>query len=278
MKAVQPEASQALFLPAQRGQRFCIFHAPYGGVTRGAVLYLHPLAEEMNKARRMAALQSRALAGLGYAVLQIDLLGCGDSSGDSADATWSAWTDDARCAATWLQARNPGPLWIWGLRAGCLLATAASHHLPSLAGLLLWQPPVSGQVLLQQFLRIRAAQNLQDGQNKGVMAHLRAELAAGQVVDIGGFALAPGLAQGLDAAKLEPAASCRRVAWMETSTREPATPLSAGATTVAAWREQGVAVHVAAVSGPAFWQTNEIEDAPALLEATNAFMAAQAPA
>ena len=39
-------------------------------------------AEEMNKARRMAALQARLLAENGYAVLQIDLHGCGDSSGD----------------------------------------------------------------------------------------------------------------------------------------------------------------------------------------------------
>ncbi|HEX6736185.1 MAG TPA: hydrolase 2, exosortase A system-associated, partial [Azonexus sp.] len=82
------------FLTVHGGQRFCLFHPAQDGVAKGAVLYLHPFAEEMNKARRMAALQSRALAAAGYDVLQFDLLGCGDSSGDFADATWPAWRED----------------------------------------------------------------------------------------------------------------------------------------------------------------------------------------
>jgi len=43
----------------------------------------------MNKSRRMVALQARALAGRGFAVLQMDALGCGDSAGDMQDATWA---------------------------------------------------------------------------------------------------------------------------------------------------------------------------------------------
>jgi len=82
---------EPFFLPASRGERFCIFH-PAAGALRGAVLYLHPFAEEMNKSRRMAALQSRMLAARGIAVLQIDLFGCGDSSGDFGDASWATST------------------------------------------------------------------------------------------------------------------------------------------------------------------------------------------
>ena len=52
---------EPFFLPTTDGQRLCIHHSP-AGPARGAVLYLHPWAEEMNKARRVAALQSRALA------------------------------------------------------------------------------------------------------------------------------------------------------------------------------------------------------------------------
>jgi len=33
----------------------------------------------MNKSRRMAALQARVFAAMGFGVLQIDLFGCGDS-------------------------------------------------------------------------------------------------------------------------------------------------------------------------------------------------------
>lgn len=266
-------APRALFQPAAGGQRLFIHHPPATSRCRGAVLYLHPLADEMNKARRMAALQCRALAANGYAALQIDLAGCGDSSGDFADATWAAWLDDSLLAARWLQAQHPGPLWLWGLRAGCLLATAASHQLPDLAGLLLWQPPANGQLLLQQFLRMRAAQGMQEGQNKGAMAQLRAELAAGQHVEVGGYALSPGLAEGLGAATLEPAAHCRQVGWFETTTREPVALLPAGAASIAAWQACGIDVHAQAVAGPAFWQTTEIEDAPALVDATLAYLA-----
>lgn len=257
-----------MFLPAPGGQRLVIHHQPSTAQCRGAVLYLHPLADEMNKARRMAALQCRALAAQGFAALQVDLLGCGDSSGDFADATWAAWLDDSVRAAGWLQALHSAPLWLWGLRAGCLLATAASHRLADVAGLMLWQPPASGQSVLQQFLRMRAAQGLQDGQNKGAMAQLRAELGAGRHVDVGGYAVSPGLAEGLGNATLEPAPHCRRLAWFETTTRDPLALLPASATTTAAWQARGADVHAEAVTGPPFWQTTEIEDAPALIEAS----------
>ena len=50
-------------------QRFCFWHPPVQLSPPSAlVVYVHPFAEEMNKARRMAALQSHALADAGCAV------------------------------------------------------------------------------------------------------------------------------------------------------------------------------------------------------------------
>ena len=118
----QPEA---FFLPASAGrpgQRFCIFHAAQGSEPKGCILYIHPFAEETNKSRRMAAPQSRELARAGYAVLQIDLLGYGDSSGSFGDATWDGWLPDVAQGAQWLLNKVDAPLWLWGLRADCLLA------------------------------------------------------------------------------------------------------------------------------------------------------------
>ncbi|MBK8384562.1 MAG: hypothetical protein IPL11_02315 [Candidatus Accumulibacter sp.] len=46
------------------------------------------MPKNSNKSWRIVPLQARALATAGYAVLQIDLMGCGDSSGDFGDATW----------------------------------------------------------------------------------------------------------------------------------------------------------------------------------------------
>ena len=94
--------AEAFFLDMEPGQRFCLFHPP-AGTCRGAALYVPPFGEEMNKSRRMAALQARALAAAGFGVLQLDLYGCGDSSGEFAEARWASngcsrgWTSRSAC-------------------------------------------------------------------------------------------------------------------------------------------------------------------------------------
>lgn len=238
------------------------------------MVYLHPWAEEMNKSRRMAALQSRALSAAGHAVLQIDLHGCGDSSGDLADASWAGWLDDASRAIEWLRDRYPeAPLWLWGLRAGCLLAAQAASRLgDSGCHFLFWQPPTAGKPLLQQFLRLKAAAEMQHGDGKGAMAQIRQDLNAGRTVDIAGYGLSPALANGLENATLDvpdaPASRSGRIIWLEVAARDGATLLPTSVTRIEAWRAAGRNVQAAVVPGPAFWQTQEIEDAPSLLTAT----------
>ena len=265
------------FQPAGHGQRLCVYHAPAMGPARGAVVYVHPWAEEMNKSRRMAALQSRTLAAAGYAVLQIDLHGCGDSSGDFADASWQGWVDDVMRAAHWLRQRHDAPLCLWGLRAGALLAAQAAAQLGGTCNLLLWQPATSGKSLLQQFLRLKAAADMQQGAAKGTLDGLRNELNAGRAVDVAGYALPAALAQGLEQALLDWPASVRQAAWLEVSTRPDANLLPASAARIEAWRAGGHAVAAQVVHGPAFWQTQEIEDAPVLIAATLAAVQAMLP-
>lgn len=254
------------FLPAAGGeQRLCLFHAPAGS-PRSRVLYLHPFAEEMNKSRRMAALACRALAEAGHAVLQIDLRGCGDSSADFGDAAWGDWVADVRLGLGWLDERVPGaPLWLWGLRAGCLLA-AADWGRP--VNHLFWQPMTNGKLALQQFLRLKLAAEMAGGTSKGLMEAMKTELAAGRPVDIAGYRLGAALASGLEAAKLAPAGEAGRVEWLELSTREDAalTPVSEQA--IKTWQDAGWAVRAQIVSGPGFWATSEIELAPALVART----------
>lgn len=269
---------RGFFLSADPGLRFCLHHPPADGVARGMLLYVHPWAEEMNRSRRMAALQAREFSRHGLAVLQIDLLGCGDSSGDFADATWQHWLHDVEAGVRWLRGTHGDlPLWLWGLRAGTLLASAAAARLGDQGvGLLLWQPVVAGKSVLQQFLRMRAAAEMQSGDPKGAVARLRAELAEGRPVDVAGYRLSPALAHGLEAAQLQPPAPGRRALWLEVGTRTPAALLPASAACVDAWRAAGAHVETAAVNGPAFWQTQEIEDAPELVAATSTALAAAA--
>lgn len=274
----------AFFLPTQgpqgEGQRFCLFH-PAAGAARAAVLYVPPFAEEMNKSRRMAALQARALAASGCDVLQIDLLGCGDSSGDFGDAGWDDWLADIARGIAWLQQRSTAPLWLWGLRTGCLLAAEAARRLPVPCHLLFWHPVGSGKAALQQFLRLKLASELQGGQAKALMEGLRGQLAAGAAVEIAGYALSPALAQGLERASLASPPAPRgaaRLEWLELSMQDDAELLPASLNSLAAWQQAGWHTRSHLVRGPAFWQTTEIEVAPALVGATVEALSALAEA
>lgn len=273
---------QAFFLPRGTGQRFCLFHPPQGTAQHGRVLYLPPFAEELNSTRRMAASQARALAQAGYGVLQIDLLGCGDSTGDFADATWAAWLDDAQAAHRWLAGHGHGPLWLWGMRAGSLLAAQLASRLQDTEGepvhLLLWQPAASGQQMLQQFLRLHAASQWLGAGNAGEAPPAQ-QLAQGQSVDIAGYTLSPTLAQGLGEARLAPPATAQpgRLVWLELSSAQPPAMSPAADKALAAWRAAGWQVQAQTVSGPAFWQTVGMDEAPTLIHATLAALAGTPP-
>ena len=259
------------FLPVGEGTRFCLLHSP-DQEPRGAVLYLHPFAEEMNKCRRMAALQSRSFASAGWSVLQIDLLGCGDSSGDFGDASWQAWLDDAITAASWLERETGHAPAFWGLRAGCLLAAQAADATGAAAGLVLWQPTLSGSRHLQQFLRLKMASGIagqRDTDSIGPQG-LRQKLLLGESVEVLGYTVSPALAMGLESAELTPPRRGGNVAWLEIGSGAPSELPPASTTCVQKWTAAGHAVDARVVAGDAFWQTSEITESPDLIQVTTA--------
>jgi exosortase A-associated hydrolase 2 len=269
-------AALPFFLNADVGERFCLYYQPDGQAPpRGAILYVHPFAEELNKCRRMAALQARAYAQAGYGVLQMDLYGCGDSSGEFADATWDIWLADLARAWQWLLARHNGPLHLWGLRLGGLLALEfATRTKPQT--LILWQPVLNGRTYLHQFSRMQSAARLFGS-------------AVEQDSEIAGYLLSPRLAasiQGLDAGALAPSCS---VQWLELGEQLPETigdyaasagaaraSLSSGsARIIEDWRQGGTRVDAYPVNGVPFWRSTEIDEAPELLSVTMAAIAEQ---
>jgi exosortase A-associated hydrolase 2 len=266
--------AQPFFLPARTGQRFCLYHPP-AGECRGALVYLHPFGDEMNKARRMAALQSRALAELGYGVLQIDLYGCGDSSGDFGEARWDIWKDDVAVAAAWLEERTGHAVGLWGLRLGALLALDCART-AAYSCLLLWQPLHGGSAFLTQFLRMKMANQMlaEGGDTGGGTKQLREALRGGEVLEIGGYDLAPAMAdaiEALDTIALAPH-GCP-VLWFEIQSAPGRALAPAAARITAAWHAAGVALHVEQVHCLQFWATQEIAECPELLAATSAVFA-----
>lgn len=270
------EADITALRPGPLGQRLCVWHLPPAPVAPlSLIVHVHAFAEEMNKSRRMVNLQSRALAAAGHAVLRVDLLGCGDSAGDLADATWQEWLSDVQAAMALARERHahhwPGvqtpPLWLWGQRMGALLAAQAAAA--GACHLLLWQPAANGKALLQQFLRLDSAAALMGRTAEG-RPSAKEELAAGRSAQVAGYTLSPGLAQGLEAARLQPpeAAPGARLVWLDVHTQQPAEPSPVVRQALAEWSAAGWRTQHRAVQGPAFWQTTEIEDAPALIGAT----------
>lgn len=263
------------FLDALPGKRFCLYHPPAGDVLFDqAFVYLHPFAEEMNKSRRMAALQARAFAAAGVGVLQIDLYGCGDSEGDFGDATWAIWKGDIAHARQWLIQKGFASVHFWGLRLGALLALDYARDKEGEndpAKFVLWQPVVNGKSFLTRFLRLKLVNEFmsEDADKVSNVQVLREKLGAGESLEIAGYTLSPAMADAIDALKLDQlAVRNHEIDWFEI-TSDPGRGLSpAGAAVVEVWNQSGVYPEVALMSGLPFWATQEISECPELLAAT----------
>ena len=259
-----------MFLDSAPGQRFCLYHPPRGAC-RGALVYLHPFAEEMNKSRRMAALQARALSALGVGVLQIDLHGCGDSDGEFGEARWDGWLRDTGAACAWLEAELGRPVGVWGLRLGALLALAYAHRAARAPErLLLWQPVLNGATYLTQFLRLRVAGSMLDPEAPAAgTRQLREQLTAGHALEVAGYMLAPELAATIDTLDAVTLAPPCPTDWLEVVADIERAIAPAALRVAAAWGGQTIGK----VAGPAFWSTQEMTECPQLLAASCTLLA-----
>lgn len=246
-----------------------------------AVLFVPPFAEEMNKSRRMFALLAQRLRDLGTASLLLDLFGTGDSRGDFGEARWEIWLDDLGRGAEYLAQQGHRVVDLVALRVGALLAAEFAPPAGCQLGrLVLWQPVVSGEAFLTQFLRLRMAATMMDGTAaKESTADLRKELAAGRPIEVGGYLLAPELAAAIEARSLAKADLSRTtsVHWIDV-VADAGKPLSPASTRcVEALRAAGRTVTTRTVAGEAFWSTIEIATPTELLDATVEALSAERP-
>lgn len=262
------------FEAGSNGQILRCVAKPRDREPRGTVLLLPPFAEELNKTRRMCALMARRLAADGWQVVRIDPFGCGDSAGELRDASWGQWLADLSEQA----AQCPSPLWLWCVRAGALFAPDLLAA-RSAAGLLLWQPALSGSLHMQQFLRMQdAARWLAGESDPGTPAEPRSaaqRLELGETIEVAGYELTPHMVQRFRAASFVlPHTRGTPVVWFEISPTENPQPSPAARSKAEDLRRAGYEVRLEALSGAPFWQSTEITENVPLLERSSASVAA----
>ena len=264
---------QPFFLDALPGRRFCLYYPPIG-ICRGSLLYVHPFAEEMNKSRRTVTLQALESARCGYAVLLIDLFGCGDSDGDFADARWQIWLSDLAAATAWLKRMSSAPISFWGLRLGVpLMLDYARVSGETFQRFILWQPVLAGQQYLTQFLRLRLAHEMLSGSDtQANVKDLRHALVAGNILEVAGYRIAPELAAAMDDIRLNDLADASGTYhWFEVAQSEKPLP-PASTKVMSSWIERGVHVSVHQIQGETFWQSPEITVCQELIAATTGLL------
>jgi exosortase A-associated hydrolase 2 len=276
------------FMPNERSTTgcFCIYHPPKLKKNEhmlGMVLYVHPFAEEMNKSRHMAARQAIDLANSGFAVLQIDLSGCGDSAGDFSEATWKAWIQDIRDAYCWMELhiepdlknREKPPLWLWGLRAGCLLLAEAAQHMNRGCSFIFWQPTLAGQKELTQLIRLQRVSNMLNTSDEDQKSKLAPLGFNDGPIEVLGYILNPELVQDFAQAKLKPPSgtgSVQHLVWIEMMASESMEFALASMQTQQHWKDMGANTVSHLLKGTAFWSSNELINVPELISLTTRTM------
>lgn len=264
------------FINSPAGRLFTMYFPPHG-LPRGALLYLPPLAEEMNRCRALVSAQAHSLAKRGYAVLLLDHFGTGDSSGELRDATWDIWHADLDAGAGWLEQQTGMPVMLWGCRLGALLAAEAASRAPQrYTRLLLWQPIIDGKVFLTQFLRLRVAALMDKGLPPETTEQMRARFSAGESVAVSGYELPAAVAIAIDQTRLmDLNLGQTQIDWLE-NVAEPGKPLTPGSQkAIGTLQAQGAQVTAHPFTAPPIWQLHERAEAPGLIETTNAIFPAQ---
>jgi len=266
---------QPFFLPTRHGKLYGL-HLPAQTPARAQLLWLPAFAEEANCCCRHIARAARECQQRGYDSLLLDLSGTGESDGELADADWTIWQENTLDAVAWLRARSAAPIWLVGVRAGALLAAALARGeqaASQLAGVVTWQPVSSGRAVLDGFLRLAMTAGWTNGNGgnggegaSAVLSALRARLAAGETVEVAGYAMNAAMATALareDFVQNFP--STLPVACMEFRSEAQHSPALLRLNE--SLQKAGVAVRSSVSIAAPFWQAHEAALTPGLGDA-----------
>jgi hypothetical protein len=130
-------------------------------------------------------------------------MGTGDSEGEFSDASIPLWLRNLDAVASWAANRNLRIDTILGVRFGCLLAAQWVHgSRRQLVRSIFWQPTLSGEQIVRQWLRTRVSAAMFDGSAPMTTADLSSRLNDGEALEIGGYLLTPSFAGELRALEM----------------------------------------------------------------------------
>lgn len=186
------------YLQGPNGWLYGCFHAA-PAPTDCACLTIAPFGEERKCAYRLIVEVSRALAAR-LPVMRFDLSGTGESTGSHADATLTRWLADAAVALGQLRQSAPEArrFWLLGARLGANLALRFAATEPAVAGLLLWEPLLTGEDFLNEMIRRKQIKEMMGGGQASSLAdEQQRQWDRGEAVDFDGFPVNAALANEL---------------------------------------------------------------------------------
>ena len=258
------------FLAGGAGNIFVHAVAPRSAGAGDVVVMLPPLFEELNKSRRMYALQARSFASRGIIAILPDLYGIGDSEGDISTASLQIWHQDLGSVMQWVgESVKPHRIHVFGLRAAALFFEMIDTTVSPVANWVLWSPIERGSRLVRDLFRqaLIVARNRGDGSITSKA--LKERVAAQGYIEISGYRLSADLLVQLENTSVAQSVPAHvGVHWFDVragldpgaGVREPAS--------VGRWRDAGCEVDYRLCEGPPFWQTAEISTVAQLVEET----------
>jgi len=267
---------QPFYLDGTKGKLFCIFFEPETNL-EAITLIFPPFAEEMNKSRRMLSQQAGLLAGLGQSTLIFDLYGTGDSDGDFSEAEWGIWQDDITLILDFIITRGFKRINILAPRMGALLTTQIKAQLDCIKKVVYWQPVTNGELLLNQFYRLKLASDMLGKETGLTLKQIKEQVAQGNSIEIGGYNLNPALAAGLSKTKLDEinVSLLKDCHWIEILPSEDKSVPPGSQRIIDSISNSGAGVSVHSVVGPQFWSAVELVDIPELLTLTSSILIEQ---
>ena len=259
------------FIQGIRGKLYTLHYTPSHIDSETECFVIAPaFAEEMNRCRYMCTMFAQAIAKHGYGFFSVDTYGTGDSEGDFREANWDQTCNDLLTATEYVSQLGYKKISILGIRLGVLQAMQVAESVPDLHRLLFWQPVISGQAALTQFLRIRIAASLSRDETAGTTKEFEELVNRGECVEVSGYELSPGMFKGMKNAKLEAYSDFTkaRVGWFTAIASEERKPPRVESIAIEKWRKKGANIDYSIVVGPPYWQVHERTLAPGLITAT----------